>query len=75
MKKKLRCVYRALLLVLNVNWFKTVYVNFRTLPFLYAIHLPILDYYGYRFDSLRGKVIIQCKPRLGLLKIGYDFDK
>lgn len=74
-KKLLRLFYRSVMLLVHVNWIKTIYVNLRTLPFLEAVHLPVLVYYGYKFDSLKGRVILKCKPCFGLLKIGCDFDK
>lgn len=75
LKNILRTGYRALVLFFNVNWLKTLYVNCRVLPLSHAIHLPILVYYGYKFDSLKGQVKILCKPKFGILKIGCDFDK
>lgn len=74
-KNIIRKLYRFFLLLFHVNWIKTFYVNLRLLPLYEAIHLPILVYYGYKFDSLKGSMIIKCKPCFGLLKIGCDFDK
>ena len=34
--------FKMLKVYLQANWIKTIYLNFRILPFLQALHLPIL---------------------------------
>lgn len=49
---------------------RSIYVNFRCLPFKQAIHLPILVSHHTRFKSLKGKIIIESPLKIGLIKIG-----
>ena len=57
---------------------KSLYVNFRLLPFRQAVRLPILVRYNCNLVSLRGKVSLD-KIKIGILKIGFGkvgvFDK
>ena len=54
----------------QLNWLKTLYVNFRTLPLRAAIKLPVLIFLRTRIKSLRGRVIIDGKIVHGMIKIG-----
>ena len=54
----------------QLNWLKTLYVNFRTLPLRSAIKLPVLIFPRTRIKSLRGRVIIDGKIVHGMIKIG-----
>lgn len=38
------------------NWIASIYLNFKMLPFLQAIKLPLDIYYNVRFDKLTGKI-------------------
>lgn len=49
---------------------RSIYVNFRCLPFRQAIHLPILVSHRTRCQSLRGKITITGPLKVGLVKIG-----
>lgn len=40
------------------NWLATLYLNFRMLPFRQAIHLPLDVSHRVRFESLRGKIVL-----------------
>lgn len=51
--------------------FKTLYLNFRVLPFAQAIKLPIYCTAYTEFYSLRGRVVFDCPARHGLVKIGF----
>ncbi len=51
--------------------FKTLYLNFRLLPFRQAIRLPLYCTRHIEFYSLRGKVTFTCPVRHGLVKIGF----
>lgn len=57
---------------LAINWFspiRTVYFNFRTLPFLQAIKLPIFIYGSTKFYSLTGNVKIEGNIKTGMIKV------
>ena len=49
---------------------KSLYVNFRCLPFAQAVHLPILVSHHTRLKPLYGKVTVSGKLKMGLVKIG-----
>ncbi len=53
------------------NWWATIYFNFRMLPFGQAIKLPIDIYHSVRFESLKGRVVINT-PHIyrGVIKFG-----
>lgn len=49
---------------------KTVYVNFRLLPFVQAIRLPIVIYGKTKILSLRGRCIIHAPIKFGMIQFG-----
>lgn len=63
---------------LSQPWFnpvRTIYFNFRTLPFSIAIKLPIFIYGRVRFFILNGKVVFKDTPiKTGMVKIGINAD-
>lgn len=56
--------------VSQINLIKTIYLNFRILPFSQAFRLPILIYGSIKLHGLTGKIIINCPIRTGLLRLG-----
>ncbi len=56
------------------NIWKSLYINFRLLPFSQAIHFPILIYGKMKFHWLTGRIIFKCPIRKGILKIGKNLD-
>lgn len=59
-------------LFMKVNWYRTVYFNFRHLPYWQAIRLPILLYRPGNI-SCRGAIVIDVPMRdikFGMLKFG-----
>lgn len=55
----------------RIRLLKTLYVNFRTLPFKQAIKLPIYIYGSVKIYGLGGDIVIQDKVRRGMIKLGY----
>lgn len=51
---------------------KSIIVNLWLLPFGQAIKMPILVSRKTKIKSLKGKVIIKQKARLGMIQIGYN---
>ncbi len=49
---------------------KSIYVNFRLLPFMEAIRIPIIVSTKTKLSSLRGEVKLQ-KVRTGIVRIGF----
>ena len=53
------------------NWLASLYLNFKMLPFRQAIFLPLDIYYGVRFDSLKGSIVLDTKNvHRGMVKFG-----
>ena len=69
--KSLRKSYNSLRLFLRANLIKTVYFNFKVLPFNDAIRFPIVLYGRIKLHQLRGKVIIDAPVKMNMIKIGY----
>lgn len=58
--------------LLRVNILKTVYINFKLLPFKQAIKMPIFLYGQVAIHTLSGKVIIDSPSvHRGMIKVGY----
>lgn len=55
----------------RLSFFKTVYFNFRVLPFRQAMKLPIFIYGNVSFYWLKGTVCFEnCNIRKGMVKLG-----
>ena len=53
---------------------KTVYFNFKCLPFLQAIKLPIFISHRVILASLKGKIVFDCdNVKTGMVKIGFGY--
>lgn len=57
--------------LLRLNLIVTLYVNFRLLPISQAIRFPIFCYGRTKIHSLKGRFIIDCPLRNGMIRIGY----
>lgn len=58
----------------KINWLKTLYFNFRTMPWDIARHLPIYLYGKFSFINLDGKVLINAPIKSGMIKLGLQVD-
>lgn len=56
----------------RVNWIKTLYFNFRLLPFKQAKKIPFFIYGNPVFNSLSGDVEFKCPVKRGMVKINYQ---
>lgn len=56
------------------RFFKTVYVNFRLLPFRQAVHLPFVIYNKTQVKLSRSKLCLGVPPKFGLIKWGAQND-
>lgn len=56
--------------IIKSNIFKSLYFNFKMLPFKTALRLPILFYGDVIFRSLKGKVEIKSHAYPGMIKFG-----
>lgn len=68
LKKRFKMVLRFL----RTNVIKTLYLNFKMLPFKQAIKLPFYVYGKINFRSLKGKININAPVYPGMIKIGWD---
>ena len=57
-------------LLFNCNIIKTLYINFKLIPFKQALKLPILIYGKMSFRSMKGKIIIDSAIYPGMIRIG-----
>lgn len=71
MKKILRKIYHLIILLLKLNLTKTLYFNFKVLPFQQAIKLPFFLYGKVCIGQLSGIVELPDKVSKGMIKIGY----
>ena len=53
----------------RINWIRTLYFNFRLLPYRQAKQLPFYIYGKPSFNSLCGKVVFKCPISRGMVKI------
>ncbi len=58
--------------LLKSNVTKTIWFNFKMLPWKQAIRFPILFYGRVKFRSLKGKVSLKGGASIGMIKIGLD---
>ena len=54
----------------QVNWFKTVFFNFKSLPLKSAVKLPVVIFFRTKIVSLKGKVNIASPVSHAMIKIG-----
>ena len=52
------------------NIWKTLYINFRLLPFGQAVKFPIVVWGGVKICSLMGKIIIKAPVRFRMIELG-----
>lgn len=57
----------------RVNIIKTIYINFRCLPFSQAVYFPIIVYGSPKFHSLSGKISIEGQIKKGMIEINKSF--
>ena len=58
--------------VFRIGYLKTIYINFRLLPFKQAIRLPIVVSRATTLESLSGSIHFQSKPSFGIMKFGFN---
>lgn len=56
--------------IFKVNWLKTVYFNFKYLPFGQAVKLPCFVYRHVWLKKMGGSIDIQGKASTGMFKLG-----
>lgn len=59
---------------LSINWYKTLRLNFKKLPFHQAIQLPFFIYGKTRFTSITGDFIIDAPIQRGMIGFGQPYE-
>jgi acetyltransferase-like isoleucine patch superfamily enzyme len=75
MMKYISRIIEILLKLLEVNWFKTLYFNFRKFPFKMAYKLPVFFYGKVTFTDISGKFIFACPIETGMIAFGKTYVK
>ncbi|MDG1064337.1 MAG: transferase [Flavobacteriaceae bacterium] len=73
-KKPYRYMRKRMRLYLKVNWIKSLYFNFKMLPFAQARHLPILFYGPVSFGKLTGTIELPKLCKMGLVGFGQPYE-
>jgi len=74
MYELLRNTYHRLRFYLKINWYKTVYFNFKMFPFAVAKKLPVYIYEWVKFTDLSGEVVIEAPIKRGMIGIGMHYE-
>ncbi len=67
---KLKRLISTIIILLAHCPFKTVYINFKTLPFKQALRLPIFVYSKTEFRSIKGRIVINGSISPNMIHIG-----
>lgn len=54
----------------EVSWLKTIYFNLRYFPIKQAVMLPVFIYKHTDLYETKGKIIIDCSIKTGIVKVG-----
>jgi acetyltransferase-like isoleucine patch superfamily enzyme len=72
--RKTKARHQKIKLYYSVNWSKTLYFNFKKLPFRVAKKLPVFFYKKVKFTSIAGKVEIKGTIRRGMIGFGQPYE-
>lgn len=59
----------------KINWYKTLYFNFKMFPFAVAKKIPVYIYEWVKFTDLSGEIVIEEPIKRGMIGIGQQFEK
>lgn len=68
-------IYSKIKFYLTINWYKTLYFNFKKFPLSVALKLPVFFYGPVRFQSLSGNIIINAPIERGMIGFGQPYEK
>lgn len=63
-------VKKIINLLCKVNWILTLYFNLKYFPTKIALKFPFLIYHRTQLHVMKGNIILNTPPKLGLVKIG-----
>lgn len=72
-RKKFRTLFSIIRILLQINWIKTICINFKMLPFSAAKKLPIVIFGKCAFVNLKGKIILEGSATFGRIGIGQRY--
>jgi len=72
--KKCRSLYHKLKFYYSVNWTKTLYFNFKKLPYKTAKKLPVFFYGKVKFTSIIGDIQIDADIQTGMIGFGQSYE-
>ncbi|SHH21366.1 acyltransferase [Flavobacterium defluvii] len=72
--RKCRSFYHKFRFYCKVNWTKTLYFNFKKLPFQTAKKLPVFFYGKVKFSSIKGDIQIDGKIQKGMIGFGQPYE-
>ena len=61
--------------ILTINWIKSIYFNFKLLPFRQAIKFPVLFSFSVRFGGLNGELIFNVPIQFNMVRFGAQIEK
>ena len=70
----LRNIKRKFKIACKVNWFKTLYFNFKMFPFSVAKKLPVFFYGSVKFTSLKGTISIDAPLKTAMIGFGQPYE-
>ncbi len=71
---RLKGVIKLLIVLIRINWYKTIVLNFTTLPLAVAVKLPMLVFGPVKLICTKGNVHIKGAVSFGMIQIGRDVD-
>ena len=74
LKKIYKNIRKRYLMFISVNWIKTIYFNFKMLPFKQAKALPVFFYGKVKFSDLSGELQIKSTIKTGMIGFGQKFE-
>ncbi len=73
MKKKYSRLKNKIKLYIQINWIKTIYLNFKMLSFDQAKKLPIIVFGKCSFKNIEGKIVLEGESFFGRIGIGQKY--
>jgi len=58
----------------SINWWKSIYFNFKMFSFYEALKLPVLFYGSVKFRDLSGKINIDAPIKKGMIGFGQPYE-
>lgn len=74
MYRLIRKIWIKIKWVCSINWHKTIYFNFRMLPFQKALKFPVFIFGPVKFTSLKGALVINATLKSNLISFGYNLE-